>query len=493
MPTRPLPDRPNPDRLRRLAKQLQRGARDGDPEALALVAEFVPGADPGDLPLHLAQLALARSFRFPSWPRLVRHLRVVQEFRRDPDTPPTSPEGPVDEFLRLAMLVYSPSDDPERRRRAAEILAEEPDLGRRSIQVAAAFADPELLRAHLLADPSAATTPGGPFGWRPILSLAYSRVPPVDAAAALDVLLDAGADPNDGFLWHGLATPFTVLTGLFGNGEQGEDRQPGHPQALQLARRLLVRGADPNDGQTLYNKMFGTDDAHLRLLFEFGLGAGDGGIWHARMPEQTESPQLMLRRQLSWAVDHGLVNRIELLAQHGVSPAAEFGTGWGTEGVTPLALAVQTGQRDVQEVLRRLGAPAEDVPATAVAADALLNGEAADPAALPELRRRHPSLPIRAVRNGRPDVLAGLLDAGFDLDAKGRADTSLEQPWQTPLHTAVELDDEACTRELLRLGADPDLPDRRYGATPLGWAEFFGRDRLAEILRPVTAVKNIES
>ena len=34
-------------------------------------------------------------------------------------------------------------------------------------------------------------------------------------------LLDAGADPNAGYLWHGLPAAFTVLTGLLGEGEQG--------------------------------------------------------------------------------------------------------------------------------------------------------------------------------------------------------------------------------------------------------------------------------
>ena len=31
---------------------------------------------------------------------------------------------------------------------------------------------------------------------------------------AARTLLQAGADPNAGYLWHGLPTPFTVLTGV---------------------------------------------------------------------------------------------------------------------------------------------------------------------------------------------------------------------------------------------------------------------------------------
>ena len=54
----------------------------------------------------------------------------------------------------------------------------------------------------------------------------YSRVHPVDEPAerfvrCAQLLLDAGADPDAGYLWRGLTTPFTVLTGVFGVGEAG--------------------------------------------------------------------------------------------------------------------------------------------------------------------------------------------------------------------------------------------------------------------------------
>ena len=57
--------------------------------------------------------------------------------------------------------------------------------------------------------------------------------------------LEAGADPNAGYLWHGLPTPFTVLTGVFGEGELGPVRQPRHPHSLALARLLLESRTRP--------------------------------------------------------------------------------------------------------------------------------------------------------------------------------------------------------------------------------------------------------
>jgi ankyrin repeat protein len=38
-------------------------------------------------------------------------------------------------------------------------------------------------------------------------------------------------------------------------------------------------------------------------------------------------------------------------------------------------------------------------------------------------------------------------------------------------------------RLLLDAGADPDIRDDKYHATALGWAEFFGRDDFAALIR----------
>ena len=40
---------------------------------------------------------------------------------------------------------------------------------------------------------------------------------------------------------------------------------------------------------------------------------------------------------------------------------------------------------------------------------------------------------------------------------------------------------------LLRLGANPDLRDHRFGSTPLGWARYFGHQPLIDSLEPLTA------
>jgi hypothetical protein len=139
--------------------------------------------------------------------------------------------------------------------------------------------------------------------------------------AAARLLLDAGADPDSGYLWQGLPTAFTALTGVFGEGESGPGRQPRHPQWRALAELLLERGADPNDRQALYNRMFNRDDSHLELLLRHGLGRPASEVW-ARRTGEAETVGEMLARQVDWARGHGFAARLALLVAHGLADPA---------------------------------------------------------------------------------------------------------------------------------------------------------------------------
>ena len=208
--------------------------RAGDAQALALVRELHPRPPaPEAFRLADAQLVVARRYGFPSWPKLhapprdaraLRALAAQGRRRRDRDR-----EERVDEFLRLACLTYG-ADDPARWERARAMLDAHPELAR-----ATAFHD----------RPRAGRRRGGArsAGARPGRRAARGR-PARLGAAALPRLLARhrprrdtrrsrsrascsrrGADPNAGFLWEGLSSPFTALTGAFGRGEDASSRR----------------------------------------------------------------------------------------------------------------------------------------------------------------------------------------------------------------------------------------------------------------------------
>lgn len=300
MPPRGLPGNANLEQLKKGANSFQRAVRTGDAGAAEVVRELhprLPDAQPGSSPelngftRSDAQLVIARQFGFASWPKLKAHLELVARYARSPheqpvDGPLADEQAVVDEFLRLACLTYG-DDDPDRLRRAQSLLQEHDRLARASIHTIAATGDLDAASKLLDRDASQASLVGGPHGWEPLLYLAYARVPLGPDRSAVGVarlLLEHGADPNAGYLWEGLIPPFTALTGALGGG----GTIPSHSEGLALARILLEAGADANDGQALYNRGWGQDPQEdwLELLFEFGLGTGDGGPWRRLLGER---------------------------------------------------------------------------------------------------------------------------------------------------------------------------------------------------------------
>lgn len=79
----------------------------------------------------------------------------------------------------------------------------------------------------------------------------------------------------------------------------------------------------------------------------------------------------------------------------------------------------------------------------------------------------------KAADLGRWDLVRQLVDAGADVDSPGRG----------ALHHAAALGDLELVRLLIEKGAPLDRQDPEWNATPLGWAEFFGRSTVIEYLR----------
>jgi hypothetical protein len=505
VPTLDMPDRPHLDSFRRQARALQRACRAGDPDARARLARHHRGAVPdaaGGIQLSTAQLVVAREYGFTSWPALTRYLETVAEHGWHTGLGDAPVDDPAGEFCRLACLTYSRDDGPARWARARQLLARHPDLTTANIWAAAAAARPDDVSRLLAERPRRVGERGGPLGWRPLFHLVYSRFDPeVPADAVLATarrLLDAGADPNEGYLFDALPSPFTLLTGVFGHGELGSRRQPSHPHWRELGRLLLDAGADPNDAQTLYNRMFSPDDSHLELLFEYGLGGGDGGPWKARIAGLA-TPARMLRVQLRWAVEHHQPARVRLLVEHGVdfrSPFEGDGPAWSPgDGRTPVELAQVYGDTEIADYLVAQGAtpPAPDPVRELIAAAFRVDRSTVDqvcaarPDVVGEARRSRPGLIVWAATHASVETVSLLAELGFDVNAYGRGDAPVEEAWETALHYSAANGNVELARRLLDLGADPNLRDRRFDATPLDWARHHHQMSTVALLEPVTA------
>jgi ankyrin repeat protein len=474
MPTRNLPNDPHLDHLRKQAKTLLKQVRDADPEAVALAAEFHPVQTLAD-----AQLVIARSYGFPSWPRIVRHLELVDRYSRSPHRqavggPLDTPQQRADEFLRLATLHYG-QDDPARRRTAEQLLEQFPDVALSNIYTKVVAGAVDAVRVELAADPWQAREEGGPYRWEPLLYLTYGRLDVPHQVEIARLLLDHGADPNAGYLWQGLPSPFTALTGAFG---RGEGDQPPHRDRVELARVLLDAGADPNDSQTMYNCGPGCpppyDDVHLELLLEYGLGRGDGGPWHERMTTAHPTPRELLEDELVFAASAGLAHRVELVLAQGTDP-----DGRGTrhpvfQGHRAYEFATVLGYTEIADLLRtRDAAPVDDVHELFAA---VMRGETpdADAELVARAIRRNPYLPIRAAEIGRSEALEPLQRLGFDLNVVAMS---------APIHQAAINGHLDTVKKLIELGADPELRDPSYGGNALGWAEHGQQQAVADYLR----------
>ncbi len=490
MPVEPLSENPSFENLRHRAKSLLEDVRAGSPAALARVREFHPRGEAAvaGLALSGAQLVVARSYGFSSWPKLKRHVESIAPYRFDPTV--ARPAGSAaDAFVRLACLDYGHwqrSDLPK----AKAMLEREPALCASDLSAAAAAGDVAASRAMLDEDPSSARRPCGIYGWEPLLYACYSRLEDAGGRSTLDtarLLLERGADPNAGFLWQGNVPPFTALTGAFGEGEGGASYPP-HPRRDLIARLLLESGTDPNDGQVLYNRHFRRADDHLELLFEFGLGRDARGPWYARFGERLASPAQLLVEELWSAARRDFPERVRLLVAHG----ADVGGRGLRDGRTPYEAAVLAGNAEIAKFLLAHGAREVPLDPGDAFAAAVVAGRREEALAL---LKRHPGLIEtlgahgrirllhRAVEAGRLDGVRLMAELEFELSGMTRHDRAGVYLGTTPLHNAAWMGNLEMAKLLVALGADPDARDPDHDATPLGWAEYNRQEEVAAFLR----------
>lgn len=484
-PDRQWPHRPDFDQFKRQAKELLKSYRAGDTSAVAEVQRHEHAPDPAAFALHDAQRVLARSYGFPSWPKLKSYVQGIERYWR-PWEPKSDTEA--NRFLRLACITYFDEDHPSRRVKARQLLAEKPHLARANIYTAAAVGDVAAV-ADFLAKGADVHAKGGPFDWEPLLYAAYSRLDSqAEGHSTLEVarlLLEAGADPNAGFLWEG-GYVLTALTGVLGLGEhdvfrdEGPLWQPPHPRWREFARLLLEAGADPNDNQGLYNRMQYPNDEHLSLLFEYGLGKDQGGPWFKRFWQlwphagAARSPVDILAYQLRWAIGANDFDRVKLLVENGADVNRPSG------GRTPYAEALRSGHQEIADYLLAKGAIQTGVALT-TAEEFTIACHRADARRARELLAQDPSLLDGAAglltelaEGGRADGVRLLAELGVDVNGKPRS--------EPPLHCAARAGQLDTVKLLVELGADVHARDKYWNSPPLGFANYKGQRAVVEYL-----------
>jgi len=452
-----LPADPNLENLKKRAKALLKAAKAGESGALSRIAPYFD--DPETMGLQGAQLVLAREHGFPSWAALKAEVAGAT-------ATPAAADDHAEAFLRHVVLHYLGGDARNKRWvLAGELLAAHPEIRDAGIHAAAAIGDAERVGRWLDRDPELIDRKGGPFDWTPLLYAAYARLPGSSSLPAARLLIARGADPNAHFLWGGQYR-FTALTGVFGVGEGGPENFPEHPDCVAFARLLLDAGADPNDSQAAYNRMFTPDDTCLELLLEYGLTAAAKNNWLLQGEDGlVPHPQETLHYQLCHAIRQGFLGRVRLLAGRGVDLDQP------DEGRTPYEWALLGGHDEIAAHLAAQGATRvamREVDVFRLAclkadrkkAEAMLRRR---PGLIDEVLRDHPELLLRAAGANDQAAVSLMLDLGFDVNRRHGG---------AALHHAAAAGRLDMVKLLLARGADPALRDQYYADVPAGWADF---------------------
>jgi ankyrin repeat protein len=328
--------------------------------------------------------------------------------------------------------------------------------------------------------------PGGPRGWAPLLYVTHSCFASVELAREL---LDRGADPNSFF-----TNEYGRMSALYG--------AAGRVHDAALTRLLLERGANPDDGESLYHATEAPRPDCVRVLLEHGAGVeGTNALAHALDEDRPEHVRLLLDAgadpgegaYVAHAVRRGRGPEVvRLLAEHGADIGRPGGETWrGDVPVrTPYQHAALRGRADVAEALAELGA-ATDVDPADVAVGAVARGER--PATtLPA----DPDVDVQEVL-----ILTALFEhPGLVIDLVGPDFRGVVggSPVGSLLHHAAWVGDARLVRLLLERGADA----RGDGSSgpPLAWAahgsqnwEIGGRDYVTVAEQLVGAGNRIEA
>ena len=375
---------------------------------------------------------------------------------------------------------------------ARALFAGHPESAGRELCVDCVLGDEAGVEARLAADPASASRPRAPGDWPPLLYVSASPFhdgSPERAGALARVarrLIEAGAHANTYVLWLP-DDPASKLPALYFASASGN---------APVTRVLLEHGADPNDGESIYHSAQFDREECLALLLAhggnlsdrhmqwgntplyFNLGHREGGpgteradrgtrwlLEHGADPEVTSGPEEETALHCAARVGRG-PEMIALLVAHGAQTSRRT-----KSGATPYALALRFGNLATAAALAAQGADTSDVRA----ADRLIAACAAgDEHAARALLADSPDL-VAALADeagdavglfaerAEPAPLALALALGFPPEGSARAG-------ETPLHRAAWHGRPQCVALLLARHVRVNVRDHMYGCSALAWA-----------------------
>lgn len=456
---RSLPSQPSLEQQKKLAKELLRAYRDGDPEAVGRIRTHLP--DKASITLAHAQFTLAREYGFRDWAAMKADIAA--------SAPPAVEELHAD--LRRAF--------------------EARDLA--------------TIRGLFAGHPSAAAMIDQPLF--PFDSPALVHFAGADDLEMVELLLEMGADPNRRSEWwaggfHALHhARGTVADRLLEAGARPDACAAANLDRSDLLQPMLE--ADPSrvherggDGQTPLH--FARSREVIDLLLEHGADPDARDVDHRSTPAQwmlgdrpgagrMELARYLVERGASvdvfLAAALGLEDRLrDMLARD--ASLAELRTGRGPYGeqppgsfhiytwtlgqhLSPLQVAARLAQPGALEVLRGFASATQRFVAACAAGR---DDEAR------EILGAAPGL----IQELSPDERRALPDAGWAADARGVAlmlslgfdPAATGQDGGTVLHCAAWQGAADCVEIALRHGGVRALIERRdavHDSTPLGW------------------------
>ena len=399
---------------------------------------------------------------------------------------------------------------------ADQMLAAHPEIATSDIHTAAITGNVDLVRDWLLDNAANATAVSEPYGGTALAYLCLSKYlrshteKSDDFIQAATALLNAGADPNAGFMTSGPYPEFE--TPLYG--------AAGVAHHAALTKLLLSRGAEPNDEEAVYHSPETYENGAMQLLVETG-------------KLTKENLSMMLIRKIDWHDEKGL----EYLLAHGADANGERKRGWhalhhalkranglqffeqllragadphlSSNGITAITMAGCEGRGDVLSLFKQRGVDIEQQGVfKLIAACALDDGDAVEklaaqsPAIVTQIKEIGGELLARFSICGNAAGVQHLLNLGIPANEPYRnGDGYYGIPTGSlAIHVAAYLGYPAVVKTLIAAGSPIDVADKN-GQTPLAlaikacvdtyWTVRRSPDSVKALLEAGASVKNI--